>query len=90
MLAKSSLQSCLTLCDPWTEARQAPLSMGFSRQEYGSGLPFSPPGHLPDPAIEPVSPAASALQADSLLLSYGGETFGRAGVHYSYTGPDGT
>ena len=40
----------------WTIARQAPVSMGFSRQEYGSGLPCSPPGHLPDPGIEPASP----------------------------------
>ena len=48
---------------PWTVACQASLSMGFSRQEYWSGLPFSLPGHLPDPGIEPRSPA---LQADSL------------------------
>ena len=47
---------------PWTVARQAPLSMGFSRQEYWSGLPFPPPGDLPDPGIELPSPA---LQADS-------------------------
>ena len=40
----------------WTVARQAPLSMGFSRQEYWSGLPFPTPGDLPDPGIEPVSP----------------------------------
>ena len=46
-----------------TVARQAPLSMGFSRQEYWSGLPFPYPEDLPDPGIEPVSPA---LQADSL------------------------
>ena len=51
----------------WTVARQAPLSMGFSRQEYWSGLPRSPPGNLPDPGIEPVSPESLALQADSLL-----------------------
>ena len=51
---------------PWTRARQAPLSMGFSRQEYWSGLPFPPPGDLPDPGIEPVSPA---LAADSLPLT---------------------
>ena len=38
---------------PWTAAHQAPLSMGFSRQEHWSGLPFPPPGHLPDPGIEP-------------------------------------
>ena len=42
---------------PWTVAHQAPLSMGFPRQEYWSGLSFPPPGHLPDPGIEPVSPA---------------------------------
>ena len=45
-------------------ARQAPLSMEFSRQEYWSELPFPSPGDLPDPGIEPGSPA---LQADSLL-----------------------
>ena len=44
-------QLCLTLCDPWTVAHQAPLSMGFSRQEYWSGLPFPSPGDLPDPGI---------------------------------------
>ena len=49
---------------PWTVARQAPLCMGFSRQEYWSGLPFLPPGDLPDPRIEPGSPA---LQAESSL-----------------------
>ena len=48
---------------PWTVARQAPLSMGFPRQEYWNGLQFPPPGDLPDPGIETVSPA---LQADSL------------------------
>ena len=56
-------QSCPTLCDPWTVAHQAPLSMGFSRQEYWSGLPFPSPGDLPDPGIEPRSPT---LQADTL------------------------
>ena len=40
---------------PWTVARQAPLSMGFSRQEYWSGLPFPPPGDLPDTGIKSVS-----------------------------------
>ena len=45
----------------WTVARQAPLSMGFSRQEYWSGLPCPPPGDLPHPGIEPGSPAAPAL-----------------------------
>ena len=42
---------------PWTIAYQAPLSMGFSRQEYLSGLSFPSPGDLPDPGIEPKSPA---------------------------------
>jgi len=40
---------------PWTVARQAPLSMGFPRQEYWSGLPFPAPGDLPNPGIQPVS-----------------------------------
>ena len=57
---------CSVLSDslrpPWTVAHQALLSMGFFRQEYGSGLPFPPPGDLPDPGTEPRSPA---LQADS-------------------------
>ena len=48
-----------------TAARQAPLSVGFFRQEYWTGLPFPPPGDLPEPGIKPVSPAAPALQADS-------------------------
>ena len=48
---------------PWTVAHQAPLSMGFSGQEYWSGLPFPSPGDLPDPGIEPRTPA---LQADTL------------------------
>ena len=47
----------------WTAARQAPLSMEFSRQEYWNGLPFPSLGDLPNPGIEPGSPA---LQADSL------------------------
>ena len=47
---------------PWTEAGQASLSMEFSKQEYWSRLPFPSPGDLPDPGIEPWSPA---LQADS-------------------------
>ena len=48
---------------PWTAAHQAPPSMGFSRQEYWSGSPFPSPGDLPNPGIEPRSPA---LQADTL------------------------
>ena len=54
---------CPTLATPWTVACQAPLFMGFSRQEYWSVLSLPPPGDLPDPVIKPRSPA---LQADSL------------------------
>ena len=57
-----SLQLCLTLCDPMDcVAHQAPLSMGFSRQECGSGLPFPPPGDRPNPRIELESPVSLAL-----------------------------
>jgi len=54
---------------PWTVAHQVPLSMGFSRQEYWGGLPFPSPGDLPDPGIEPMSPA---LAVDSLPLGHQG------------------
>ena len=57
---------------PWTVACQAPLSMGFSRQEDWNGLPFTSPGDLPDPGIELMAPAYPALQADSLPLSHEG------------------
>ena len=56
-------KSCRTLAILWTVAYQAPLSMGFSRQEHWGDLPFPPPGDLLDPGIKPGSPA---LQADSL------------------------
>ena len=52
------------IATPWTVAHQAPLSMEFYRQKYWSGLPFTSPGDLPDPGIEPGSPT---LQAVSLL-----------------------
>ena len=58
----------------WTLAHQVPLSMGFSRQEYWSGLPCLPPGHFPDPGIKPVSPAATALKSSSLPLSQQGSS----------------
>ena len=48
---------------PWTVAHQSALSIGFSRQEHWSGLPFPSPGDLPDPGIKPMSPV---FQADSL------------------------
>ena len=55
--------SRVTLVTPWAVARQVPLSMGFSRQEYWSGLPFSSPGYLPDPRVKH---GFLALQAYSL------------------------
>ena len=57
-------QSCRLFTTAWIVAHQALMSMGFSRQEYWSGLPFPSSGDFPDPGIEPRSPA---LQADSLL-----------------------
>ena len=62
-------KSCPILETPWTVTHQAPLSMGFPRQEYWSGLPFPSPGHLPGPEIKLRSPA---LQVDPLLLSHQG------------------
>ena len=62
----------LLYATPWTVAHQAPLSMGLSRQENWSGLLCPLPGDLPDPGIELRSPAAPALQAISLPLSYKG------------------
>ena len=59
----SSLSCVRLFVTSWTVADQAPLSMGFSRQEYWSGLPFPSPGDLPDLGIEPGSPT---LQADAL------------------------
>ena len=53
----------------WTAAHQAPLSMVFSRQEYSSGLPFPPPGDLPNPGIEPESPTSPAL-ADGFFIHW--------------------
>ena len=64
------VQSCLTLCDLWTVAPQAPLSMGFPRQEYWSGLPFPSTRDLPDPRIKPRSPV---VQANSLLTELPGK-----------------
>ena len=74
------LQSCPTLCNPMDYSCQVSLSMGFSRQEHWSGLPCLPPGDLPDPGIEPTSPA---LQGDSLLLSPWGSPYPR---EFSYCG----
>ena len=56
-----SLSHVRLLVTPWTVAHQAPLSMGFSNQEYWSGLPFPSPGDLPDPGIKPASLSSPAL-----------------------------
>ena len=58
----------------WMVAHQGPLSTGFSRQEYWNGLPFPPPGDLPNPGIKPASPVSPALQVDSLPLSQRGSS----------------
>ena len=63
-------QLCLTLCDPVECSWPAPLSIGFPRQEYWSGLPFPPPGDLPDLGIEPMSYLSPILQEDYLLLAF--------------------
>ena len=62
----SSFSRVRLFATPWTVAHQAPLSMGFSGQEYWSGLPFPPPRDLPNPGIEPQSPA---LAGRSVILS---------------------
>ena len=66
-----SLSRVRLFATPWGVAYQAPPSMGFSRQEYWSGLPFPSPGGLPNPGIEPGSPA---LQADALPSEPPGKT----------------
>ena len=64
-----SVFSCVQLCVAlWTAARQAPLSMGLSRQEHRSGLPFPTPVYLPNPGIEPVSLMSLHWQVGSLPL----------------------
>ena len=80
----SSVQSLsrVRLFATWgTAAHQAPPSMGFSRQEYWSALPFPSPGDLPDPEIKPVSPVSPARQADSLPLVPSGKPL----VHDKHT-----
>ena len=67
-----SLSRVQLFATPWTIAHQAPPSMGFSRPEYWSGLPFPSPGDLPDPGIKPRSPA---LQADSLQSEPPGDKY---------------
>ena len=62
----SPVRLCVTL---WTVGHQAPLSMGFSMQEYWSGLPGPPPGDLPDPGIEPMSLMSPALASRFFTIS---------------------
>ena len=73
-----SLSLVRLFATPWTVAHQAPLSMGFSRQEHWSGLPFPSPGDLPNPGIKPEFPA---LQADALSS----EPPGKPGSFIVYT-----
>ena len=62
---------------PWTVAHQAPLSMGFSRQEYWSGLPCPPPGDLPNPGIEPASLMSPALAGRFFTIQFSSVQFSR-------------
>ena len=79
LYSKWSSLSCVRLfVTPWTVAYHAPLSVGFSRQEYWSGLPFPSPGDLPNPGIEPGSPA---LQADALSSEPPGKLLYSQGNH---------
>ena len=72
MKSLSRVQLFVTL---WTVALQAPPFMGFSKQEYWSGLLFPSPGDLPDPGIEPTSSVSPALQVDSLPTELSGKPF---------------
>ena len=69
MLTLKLLQLYLTLCDPMTRAHQAPLSMGFSRQEHCSGLPCLPAGDCPYPGIKPMSLTPPALVGGFIITS---------------------
>ena len=65
---------------PWTTARQVPLPMGFSRQDYWRGLPFPPPGDPPNPGIKPVSPVSPALADKFFTTSATWEALGPDGL----------
>ena len=81
---KVKLLSCVPfLGTPWTVAYQAPLSMGFSRQEYWSGLPFPSPRDLPDPGTEPASPHC---RQTLYHLSHQGNPLGREHLFNSWIG----
>ena len=74
MLCAKSLQLCLTLCDPMDCSCQAPVSIEFPRQEYWSGLPFPPPGDLPDPGIKSVSFISLTLEGGFFTPNISWET----------------
>ena len=79
---KTSHLNCVGLfATLWTIAHQTALSMGFSRQEYWKGLPCPPPGHLPDPGIEPASLKAAALAGGFFTIS---AHLGSPNGHYKY------
>ena len=80
-MCAQSLSHVQLLATPWIISHQAPLSMGFSRQEYKSGLPFPPPGVLLDPWIKPRSHLFPALAGDSLPLCHLGSP---PNTHISY------
>ena len=76
------LLSCVWLfATPWTVAHQAPPSMGFSRQEYWSGLPLPPPEDLPNPGIKPMSPVSPALAGGFFTTEPPGKTVYIYGLH---------
>ena len=77
-----SLQSCPSLCDPMDyTACQAPLSLGFSRQKYWSGLPLPPPGDLPNTGIKSMSLMSPALAGGLFTTSVTWEAFMRTCAH---------
>ena len=69
---------------PWTVVHQAPLSMGFPRKEYWSGLPFPPPGHLPDPGIKPTSPVSPAVAGGIFTTEQPGNVTAESAPNWSY------
>ena len=75
MRACSITKLCSALCNPMDCSPPGFSVMGFSRQEYWSGLPFPPSGDIPDPGIEPASLASPALLVDSLPLSHLGSPY---------------
>ena len=80
MLRVQSLSHVRLFATPWTVAYQAPLSMRFSRQELWSGVPFHPPGDLPDPRTEHVTPVASALTGGFFITELPGKPFQTLGL----------